>query len=198
MIAFIRGTVEELGEDYVVLENQGMGYCVKVPGSVVQSIGVLHKQVTLYTYMHVREDEMSLFGFLTKDALAMFKLLITVNGIGPKVANSVLTALSADELKMAILSGDVKSITKANGVASKGAQRIVMELKDKIDIEDMLGQDNNVATATMDNDNVAEAAMALVALGYSNMEALGAIKNIENADAMDVETLIKTALKKLI
>lgn len=197
MLAFIRGTVEEIGEDYIVLENGGMGYLIKVPGSVSQAIGGLHRQVTLHTYMHVREDEMSLFGFLSKDALSLFKLLITVNGVGPKVANSILTALDADQLRMAILSGDVKSITKANGIGTKGAQRIIMELKDKLDLEDMLEHSGD-SVVSSDDDRVAEAAMALVSLGYSNMEALGAIKKVDNAEQMDVEVLIKAALKKLI
>lgn len=200
MLAYIKGTVEEIGEDYVVVENQNIGYYIKTPGSVIMGIPGLHSQVILYTYMYVREDELSLYGFLTRDALELFKLLITVNGVGPKVANAILTALSEDELRMAVLSGDVKAITKANGIGAKGAQRIIMELKDKISLEDMIGTEEtyqNVASGQA-GDAVVEASMALVSLGYSNTEALKAIKAVGDTEGMDAEAIIKLALKKLI
>ncbi len=201
MLAYIKGTVEEIGEDYVVVENQNIGYYIKTPGSVIMNISGLHSQVILHTYMYVREDELSLYGFLTKDALQLFRLLITVNGVGPKVANAILTALTEDELRMAVLSGDVKAITKANGIGAKGAQRIIMELKDKIQLEDMIGTDSNAldtVSGRSDGDAVVEASMALVALGYSNTDALRAIKAVGDTEGMDAEAIIKLALKKLI
>lgn len=201
MLAYIKGTVEEIGEDYVVVENQNIGYYIKAPGSVIMNISGLHSQVILHTYMYVREDELSLYGFLTKDALQLFRLLITVNGVGPKVANAILTALTEDELRMAVLSGDVKAITKANGIGAKGAQRIIMELKDKISLEDMIGTDSNAldtVSGRPDGDAVVEASMALVALGYSNTDALRAIKAVGDTEGMDAEAIIKLALKKLI
>ena len=201
MLAYIKGTVEQIGEDFVVVENNGMGYLIKTPGSVTREIQKLHQQVTIYTYMHVREDEISLFGFLTRDALELFKLLITVNGVGPKVANAVLTALSEDELRMAVLSGDVKAITRANGLGAKGAQRIIMELKDKIALDDMLegaDQDGFTGENAQTQDASVEASMALVSLGYSNTEALRAIKALGDTDGMSAEDIIKLALKKLI
>lgn len=201
MLAYIKGTVEQIGEDYVVLENQNIGFRIKTPGSVIMGIQGLHQQVTLYTYMYVREDEISLFGFLTRDALEIFKLLITVNGVGPKVANAVLTAMTEDEFRMAVLSGDVKAITRANGLGAKGAQRIIMELKDKIQLEDMTGlSDEGAFTAGDAGDGSAavEASMALVALGYSNTEALRAVKSVGDTSGLDAEAIVKLALKALL
>lgn len=201
MLAYIKGTVEEIGEDYVVVENQNMGYYVKTPGSVVMNISGLHSEVKLHTYMYVREDELSLYGFLTKDALELFQLLIAVNGVGPKAASAILTALSEDELRMAVLSGDVKALTKANGIGAKGAQRIIMELKDKICLDDMvgIGDDSEYeAPGQAGGDAVVEASMALVSLGYSNTEALRAVKAIGATEGMEAEEIIKLALKKLI
>lgn len=201
MLAYIKGTVEEIGEDYVVVENQNIGYYIKTPGSVIMNIAGLHSQVTLHTYMYVREDELSLYGFLTKDALQMFRLLITVNGVGPKVANAILTALTEDELRMAVLSGDTKAITRANGIGTKGAQRIIMELKDKIRLEDMIDSGRDARGAGMgrfDGDAAVEASMALVALGYSDTEALRAIRALGDIENMDAEAVIKLALKNLI
>lgn len=199
MLAYIKGTVEEIGEDYIVLENQNTGYYIKTPGSVARGISGLHQSVTLHTYMHVREDEISLYGFLTRDALEIFKLLITVNGVGPKAANAILTALTEDEFRMAVLSGDVKMITRANGIGAKGAQRIIMELKDKLKLEDMLGVDSDGAVSGESaGDASVEASMALVSLGYSNTEALRAIRAVGDVQGMDAEEIIKLALKKLI
>lgn len=198
MLAYIKGTVEELGDGYVVLENQNIGYYIKTPASVISGIAGLHSQLTLYTYMYVREDEISLYGFASHDALNLFKQLITVSGVGPKVAVSILSALSEDALRMAIVTGDVKSLTKANGLGAKGAQRIIMELKDKITMEDALDSSMQTASEMSDHDSVLEASMALVALGYSQAEALSAIRVVPDAGAMDVELLIKQALKRLI
>ena len=201
MLAYIKGTVEEIGEDYVVVENQNMGYYVKTPGSVVMNISGLHSEVKLHTYMYVREDELSLYGFLSKDALELFQLLIAVNGVGPKAASAILTALSEDELRMAVLSGDVKALTKANGIGAKGAQRIIMELKDKICLDDMVGigdVSEYEAPGQAGGDAVVEASMALVSLGYSNTEALRAVKAIGATEGMEAEEIIKLALKKLI
>lgn len=201
MLAYIKGTIEEIGEDYVVVENQNIGYYIKTPGSVIMNLTGLHSQITLHTYMYVREDELSLYGFLTRDALNLFRLLITVNGVGPKAAMAILTVLTEDELRMAVLSGDVKAITKANGIGAKSAQRIIMELKDKIQLEDMISADRDMTDTIQgqpDGDAVVEASMALVALGYSNTDALRAIRAVGDTEGMDTEAIIKLALKKLI
>ena len=201
MFSYIKGTLEYKGEDYIVIENGNIGYEIKTSGSVINRLSQMHERVTVYTYLYVREDEMTLYGFLKKDELSIFKLLIGISGVGPKAALSVLTALNAEELHMAVLSEDSKSISKANGIGSKTAQRIIIELKDKLKLEDIYGElpfespDANVTDSDMDA--VKEAAMALTSLGYSNAEALRAIKKVENYKEMNVEELLKAALKRV-
>ena len=201
MFSYIKGTLEYKGEDYIVIENGNIGYEIKTSGSVINRLSQMHERVTVYTYLYVREDEMTLYGFLKKDELSIFKLLISISGVGPKAALSVLTALNVEELHMAVLSEDSKAISKANGIGSKTAQRIIIELKDKLKLEDIYGElpfespDVNVTDSDMDA--VKEAAMALTSLGYSNAEALRAIKKVENYKVMNVEELLKAALKRI-
>ena len=201
MFSYIKGTLEYKGEDYIVIENGNIGYEIKTSGSVINRLTQMHEMVTVYTYLYVREDEMTLYGFLKKDELSVFELLIGISGVGPKAALSVLTALNVEELHMAVLSEDSKAISRANGIGSKTAQRIIIELKDKIKLEDIYGElpfespDANVTDSDMDA--VKEAAMALTSLGYSNAEALRAIKKVENYKEMNVEELLKAALKRV-
>ncbi len=201
MFSYIKGTLEYKGEDYIVIENGNIGYEIKTSGSVINRLTQMHEMVTVYTYLYVREDEMTLYGFLKKDELSVFELLIGISGVGPKAALSVLTALNVEELHMAVLSEDSKAISRANGIGSKTAQRIIIELKDKLKLEDIYGElpfespDANVTDSDMDA--VKEAAMALTSLGYSNAEALRAIKKVENYKEMNVEELLKAALKRV-
>ncbi len=201
MFSYIKGTLEYKGEDYIVIENGNIGYEIKTSGSVINRLTQMHEMVTVYTYLYVREDEMTLYGFLKKDELSVFELLIGISGVGPKAALSVLTALNVEELHMAVLSEDSKAISRANGIGSKTAQRIIIELKDKLKLEDIYGElpfespDANVTDSDMDA--VKEAAMALTSLGYSNAEALRAIKKVENYKEMNVEELLKAALKRI-
>jgi Holliday junction DNA helicase RuvA len=141
---------------------------------------------------------MSLFGFTRKDELNCFKQLINISGIGPKGALAILSALSIDELRIAVLSEDYKAIAKANGVGAKTAQRVVIELKDKIKLEDIsyMNGEEDLPTAAVD-DTMSEAAQALVALGYSNVEALRAIRKVKDYEKLSVEELLKEALKKM-
>lgn len=201
MIGYIKGTVEGILEDSVLLENNGIGYHVFTSGMVLASLE-LHEQMMLFTYMHVREDELSLFGFPTREELDAFKLLLGVNGIGPKAALSILTVLSVRDLSLAIMSGDVKAITKANGVGAKGANRVIMELKDKLSFEDLydLGaaEENSVSSGSnIAGDSVQDTVLALVSLGYSEFEAVKAIKMIPEAESMESGDLLKQALKKM-
>jgi Holliday junction DNA helicase RuvA len=160
-----------------------------------------HQQMKLFTYLHVREDELSLFGFPTTEELDAFKLLIGVNGIGPKAALSILSVLSVRDLALAVMSGDSKAITKANGVGAKGANRVIMELKDKLTLEDMFegaGDDSVTPVSTSGADGgVQDTILALVSLGYSEFEALKAVKQVPGADNMESEELLKQALKKM-
>ena len=202
MIAFIKGTVADLLDDSVILENQGMGYRIFTSSSVLAALSA-GDSVTLHTHLNVREDAMQLYGFLTRDALEVFRQLITVSGIGPKGGLSVLSAMSADELRMAVISQDAKAIAKAPGVGTKTAQRIILELKDKISLEDtaMMREVNQVPQGSMltgKSQAQTEAVEALTALGYSPSEALRAVKTVlQETPDLDVEALLKAALKKM-
>lgn len=203
MIGYIKGTVHRILEDSVLLENNGIGYRIFTSGIVLTTLAGRKEQIRLFTYLHVREDELSLFGFPTEEELDTFKLLLGVNGIGPKAALSILTVLSVRDLCLAVMSGDTKAITRANGVGAKGANRIIMELKDKLSIDDIY----NVDSATQQTDmssgegmaggGIQDTVLALVSLGYSEFEALKAVKQIPGAENMESGELLKQALKKV-
>lgn len=204
MIGYIKGTIEGIFQDSVLIENQGIGYKVFTSGKAIDGLAGMHQQVKFFTYLHVREDELSLFGFPTTEETDTFKLLIGVNGIGPKAALSILSVLSVRDLSLAVMSGDIKAISKANGVGAKGAGRIVMELKDKMKLDDLFVTDADsemdLTAGSLNNrktDSVQDVILALVSLGYSEFEALKAIKQIEDAELMDTEDLLKAALKKM-
>lgn len=196
MLEYIKGTVEDAYENTIIVENNGIGYDIKVPSGVVATYGIRGMEVKIYTYLYVREEIVALYGFESKEGLEMFKLLITVSGIGPKAAISILSVLNLSDLKFAILSEDSKSIAKAQGVGAKTASKLVLELKDKIKLEDAFEEKLADTAKTIEDTSVAgEAAMALVALGYSNCDALKAISKIENVNELSVEQIIKQALK---
>ena len=204
MIAFLRGTVEDITESSLVLDVHGVGYEVLVPGQLLSSISRTGQELKLYTYMQVREDALVLFGFLTKDDLAMFKMLIGVNGVGPKAGLAILSALGADDLRFAVLSDDAKKIAKTPGIGAKTAQKIILELKDKLDLQDAFEKKlaapsvgAEVAAAAAGNSVVQDAVEALVALGYGSTESLKAVRSVNPDEHMDVETVLKAALKHL-
>ena len=178
MIHFIKGQLDTVAEQQIVVENRGIGYEILVPASVIQKLPRIGNEVKIYTYMHVREDAMQLYGFMTKDEREMFQLLITVNGIGPKGALGILSIMDTDALRFAILSDDAKSISKAPGIGAKTASKLILELKDKVDFEEavdtMLTQgEQNAAEAAAGAGDVGyranDAIQALVALGYSGI-----------------------------
>lgn len=140
MYAYIKGTLEETGEDYIVVEAGGIGYQIFTTGQTFQYLPSMGEEVKVYTYLHVREDAMILFGFLTKDDLFVFRLLLGVSGIGPKGALAVLSVMTTDDLRFAVLGDDAKAIAKAPGVGAKTAQRLILELKDKLSLEDAFEQ----------------------------------------------------------
>ncbi len=203
MIAFIQGELCEVGQDTIIVACQGIGYEIQVPVSVAQSLSDPGSRVKIYTYTYVREDALGLFGFLTRDDLTVFKLLITVNGVGPKAALAILSSMTADELRFAILAEDAKAISKAPGIGPKTAKRMIIELKDKLDLESMIDNHGDSSTYAAGNAEAAasvrdEVIMALTALGYSNTEAVRAVRAVSGADEMDSETLLKQALKKIM
>ena len=198
MYAYIKGEIVDISEDNVVLECHDIGYNIKVPFSVIQQLPGIGSQVRIYTYTCVREDAFILYGFLTKDDLWIFKKLITVNGIGPKGALGILSVMSADDLRFAIIAGDSKAISKAPGIGAKSAERIILDLKDKITLEpDRIDQSDTIATSadSVNSDARNEAIEAMTALGYSPSEALKAVKQITVTDDMDAGAILKAALK---
>ena len=201
MYAYLKGTLEEIAEDAVVVEVGNIGYNVRVSATTTQGLPGIGSEVKIYTYTLVREDAFTLYGFLTKDDLEIFKKLITVNGIGPKGGLAILSVMNADALRFAILAGDAKSIAKAPGVGNKTAERVILDLRDKISLEDtLLGLGEPVVTASAagggaDNVMKREAIEALVALGYSASDATNAVKRVEVDENSTVEGILKAALK---
>ncbi len=187
-------------EDNLVVEVNGIGYNVKMPSINAGLLPPKGSDIKVYTYTSVREDALWLYGFLTKDELNLFKQLITVNGIGPKGAQAVLSAMPADELRFAIYAGDAKKIAKAPGIGAKTAQRIILDLKEKISIEDTLKTSltqDELQTGEAYYDSRKEAIEALTALGYSRADAVKVVSAIPMEEDMDVERILKLALKQL-
>lgn len=198
MIGFVRGTIYDLTYDNVILDVAGVGYNVMITAKDAGDMPGVGSEVRIHTYLSVREDAMKLYGFLSKAELDFFKMLICVNGVGPKVAQGILAVMGPDELRMAILAGDSKTIAKCPGIGAKTAQRIIIDLKDKMDIEESLAEASTISHETEGtSDNMHEATQALVALGFSATETMAALRKVENAKDMDTEALIKAALKHL-
>ena len=202
MISYIRGTLAEKNEDSAVGEAHGVGYQIFVPVPVLSELPPLGESVKIYTYFSVREDGMSLFGFLSRQDLAMFKQLIGINGIGPKSALGILSALRPDVLRMAVASCEAKTISRAPGVGPKTAQRIILDLKDKIRPEDVLAGGLEESLAVPEEISGVgqagkEAVEALTALGYSAAEAAGAVKKVKITEEMTAEDVLKGALRHL-
>lgn len=200
MISYIKGELVELTENAIVLDHDGMGFLIMMPASILAKLPAIGSELKVHTYLYVKEDALDLYGFLTKDDLKVFRLLITVSGIGPKGALAILSTMSPDDLRFAVLAGDSKTISKAPGIGSKTAQKLIIELKDKLKIEDVLdgGADGGYETQSdMGDTAAAEAVMALTALGYSSADATRAVRQLDGGADMDSEALLKAALKKL-
>ncbi len=202
MIAFIKGTVDSLSEGKMILESHGIGYELNIPSSVFDAGVREGVELKIYTHMSVREDGISLFGFLSREDLEIYRMLIGVSGIGPKAALAVLSTLSADNLRFAVLSEDVQAIAKTPGIGKKTAQKLILELKDKFDLQEAFEQKlaGNQAAAVRsagEPDAFQDAVQALTALGYSGTEALQAVKKVEITEGMDSEAVLKAALKHM-
>lgn len=203
MIGYIKGILEEADEQCIIVDNHGVGYRIFVPASAFAGALPVGEEVKIYTYLSVKEDAMQLFGFTTRDDLRMFKMLLGVNGIGPKAGLGILSALSADELRFAVLADDAASISKAPGIGKKTAQKLILELKDKLDLEEafeqkLANQGVREVNTPGASDGMQEAVQALTALGYPSADALRAVKKVEGAADMSVEQLLKAALKKML
>ena len=205
MFSYIKGTLEEYWEDTVVIESGGIGWNIHVPLSVLDRLPHVGEQMKVYTSFQVKEDSMTLYGFLSRQDLKMFNQLLGVNGIGPKAALGILSFLTPDDLRMAIIAEDAKAIAKAPGIGPKTAKRVMLDLKDKISMDDVLplqfagGQvEANVAAAASGVDGAGkEAIEALVALGYSPTEATKAVRQVEIKEGMNAEAVLKASLKFL-
>lgn len=202
MYSYIKGILADLEDDLIVVETGGIGYNIYTTGQTFRYLPSVGEEVKIYTYLYIREDAMMLYGFLTKDDLRVFKLLIGVSGIGPKGALAILSVMTTDDLRFAVLGDDAKAISKAPGIGAKTAQRLILELKDKLSLEDAFEQKlANTQLKEESKNHVKgvknEAVQALTALGYSSSEALKALDGIEITEDTDVEDILKAALKNM-
>lgn len=200
MYSYIKGELVEIQPESIVVEAGQIGYEIRMPANMVGRLGGIGQSVKVYTYLHVKEDLMELYGFLSRDDLLVFKLLLGVNGIGPKGALAILTALTPDDLRIAVLGEDAKAIAKAPGIGGKTAQRVILELKDRLSLVPAAGNASPAAKAISQDSSSAvkaEAVQALVALGYSSSEAWKSVGKIELAPEMTVEELLKLCLKQM-
>lgn len=198
MIGYLRGEIAHIGEDNLILDVNGVGYNVMITSKTAESLLGVGSETKIYTYLSVREDAMKLYGFASAEELELFKKLICVNGIGPKGGLAILGSMEVSELRFAIIAGDAKTISKCPGIGAKTAQRVILDLKDKIDLEETFESAIAKGPVSEKLSNArSEAAEALTALGYSGTEALKAVKAVKDADDMDVEDLLKAALKYL-
>ena len=200
MYAYLKGELEGISEDCAIIEVNGIGYNVKFAKEVIAKLPPLHYNVQIFTYTSVSENAIQLYGFLASGELELFKKLITVTGIGPKVAQGLLSVMDVDTLKFAIVAGDAKLIAKAPGIGKKTAERIILDLKDKvsIDIDELAEDENSARTANAQTDSIKnEAVEALVALGYSQFEAAKAVSKVERSENDTVESVLKAAFKYL-
>ena len=183
MISYVRGELVAMEKTKIIVDVNGVGYGIFMPEASMGMLPQIGNEVKIHTYLNVREDVMQLFGFLTRDDLEIFKLLIGVSGIGPKGGLSILSKLTADDLRFAVLSGDAKAISAAPGIGKKTAEKVIIELKDKLDLEEMLQGPSEQGTMVSSVDTGAnsvqsEAVQALVALGYGSTESLKAVKRV--------------------
>lgn len=201
MISYIRGELAALETDKVVVDVGGVGYGIYMSSQAMGMLPAAGHEVKIHTYLNVKEDAMQLFGFLTRDDLEVFKLIIGVNGIGPKGGLSILSQLTPDDLRFAVMANDVKAISAAPGVGRKTAEKLILELKDKLSIEDALSHSDEsdfLPAGGAGQEVQADAVQALVALGYGSTEALRAVKKVDSSDGVAVEEILKQALKYLM
>lgn len=202
MVSYVRGELVAIEEEKVIIDVNGVGFGIFMPAQSMNYLPSIGEEVRLHTYMNVREDAIQLFGFLTKDDLKVFKLVIGVSGIGPKGGLSILSQLSPDDLRFAVMANDSKAIAKAPGIGKKTAEKLIIELKDKLSIEDVLNKVDDsetfVANTGASNEIQAEAVQALVALGYGNTESMKAVKKVQMDEHTTVEEVLKLALKNMM
>ena len=204
MINYVRGILTDIEENMIVVEAGGIGYGIRVPASVISELPKAGDELMIYTYFSVKEDSMTLYGFLSKEDREMFRQLIGVNGVGPKGALAILSVLRPDDLRMAVMSGDAKSISRAQGIGAKTAERVILDLRDKVGEPAFVTASAikgagiaNVSPQAFSAGPVAEAIEALVMLGYSRIDAGRAAAGVQLNDGMTTEEVLKSALKNI-
>ena len=201
MIAYIKGVLTQVFEESIVVEQGGIGYDIQIPASLFQSLPACGSEVMVHTYLYVKMDMgiISLYGFLSREDLKVFRLLLTVSGIGPKGALGILSTITPDNLRFAILSDDSKTIAKSPGIGAKTAKKLIIELKDKLSLSEALeiSKEHAIQQEAGGMGILTEAVEALTALGYSATEALRAIKQVEITEGMTVEVLLKASLRHI-
>lgn len=201
MISYIRGELVAVEDDRAIIDVNGVGFGIFMPVQSMNYLPMIGEEVKLHTYMNVREDAIQLFGFLKRDDLNVFKLVIGVSGIGPKGGLNILSQLSPDELRFAVMSHDVKAISAAPGIGKKTAEKLIIELKDKLSIEDVLEKNSEketVLAVNVTNQVQSEAVQALIALGYGNSESVKAVKSVKVSEQSTVEEVLKEALRNIM
>lgn len=197
MFAYIKGKVVVKTNTYIIIENNGIGYKIFMSQKAIEKIDDAEEEVKIHTYYHVREDNISLYGFLSNDELRMFELLLSVSGIGAKSAITMLSEISTSDFAMAVISNDTSKLVKIPGIGAKSAARIILELKDKLKNEDAIIKENKeVKAKIVDETIVAEAIAALQILGYAKKEIDKALEKVE-IEGLSTEEIIKAALKLL-
>lgn len=200
MYEYIRGQFQGISKDYVVIELNNIGYKIFTSGNTMSNMPKVGDEVLLYLEQIVREDFIGLYGFTTREELEMFKLLLSINGVGAKAALSLLSISTVNNLKYAIMMGDEKHITRAPGIGKKTAQRIILELKDKLKADELTSEEGQLIEGINDNSdysfNINETLSALMALGYTEKEAQKALEKVDKT--LSIENMIKESLKLLM
>ena len=197
MIAYLNGKLEDINIDSVIIDVNGIGYKVFMPITCIEKLGKVGDIVKIHTHYHVREDNISLFGFNTKEQLRVFELLLLVSGIGGKLAINIISEITPYDFSLAVISNDIKALTKVSGVGPKVAQRIILELKDRLKTETAISKEQIQVSASIDNNNAQEAISALQVLGYNIKDIKQVIGKIENINELSIEDIIKKALAYL-
>ena len=194
MFAYIKGSLEMKSNGYIVIDINGLGYKIFMSQNNIDSLGEIHNIIKVFTYVKVREDDISIYGFKTQEQLKMFELLISVSGVGAKSALIMLSCIEPSDFAIAVISNDIKVLTKVPGIGNKSAQRIILELKDKLKEEQLDGKQETTSKKTKDNsENINEAISGLMVLGYSEKDIEKAFEHLD-IDNLSIEDLIKKGL----
>ena len=194
MFSYIKGTLELKTLNYIVIDVNGVGFKIFMSESAIQRLDKTGKNIKIYTHMQVREDDISLYGFITNEELRMFELLLSVSGVGAKSAINMLSSITPSKFALAVISNDVKTLTKIPGIGTKSAQRIILELKDKLKTEESITKDDvEIKNSILEDNKLEEAIQALKVLGYTRQEIEKVMQKIDVTN-LSIEDIIRKAL----